>query len=295
MNDRTLKHFLALADSLHFGRASEVCHISISALSRNIRQLEDELGVMLFNRDNRSVALTAAGQKFLKYARDASSQWDLICNELSDGSTQLNGKISVYCSVTASYSILFELLNTFRPDHPGVEIKLHTGDPEHAIARVVAGNDEISIAAHPGTLPRGVIFNPIATTPLVFITARKQATSDINIGLPKTATDWAGTPMILSETGIARSRTDAWFRELGINPLRYAEVEGYEAIVSMVGLGLGVGVVPKIVLDFSPLANRIRILDVKPPLEVFNIGLFALRKNLKNPLINAFWSMAKVS
>ncbi len=139
MNTRTLKHFLALADSLHFGRASDACHISISALSRNIRQLEDELGVILFNRDNRTVALTVEGQKFQQYAKDATTQWNLICNELADNSDQLHGKVSMYCSVTASYSILFDLLNRFRHAYPGIEIKLHTGDPEHAIARIIAG------------------------------------------------------------------------------------------------------------------------------------------------------------
>jgi LysR family positive regulator for ilvC len=76
-----------------------------------------------------------------------------------------------------------------------------------------------------------------------------------------------------------------------INPRTYAQVEGYEAIVSMVSLGLGVGVVPKIVLDNSPLAERIQILNVQPALEPFNIGLFTLKRNLKNPLVKAFWEL----
>ena len=121
MNTRALKHFLALADSLHFGRASDACNISISALSRNIRQLEDELGVQLFNRDNRSVILTSEGQTFQRYAKEATAQWDLVCNELADNaSDQLRGKVSMYCSVTASYSILFDLLNRFRQDYPRI-------------------------------------------------------------------------------------------------------------------------------------------------------------------------------
>ena len=62
MNFKILKQFLALAETLHFGRASDECYVSISALSRNIRHLEDELGVALFNRDNRTVVLTQEGQ-----------------------------------------------------------------------------------------------------------------------------------------------------------------------------------------------------------------------------------------
>ncbi|ANG63427.1 transcriptional regulator IlvY [Marinobacterium aestuarii] len=291
MDIRTLKHFLALADSLHFGRASAACHISLSALSRNIRQLEDELGVMLFRRDNRSVSLTDEGQTFQQYAREAISQWNLIRNALAGGADQLHGEISLYCSVTAVYSILFDLLNRFRHDFPDIELKLHTGDPEHAIARVVAGEEDISIAAQPRSLPRGVVCKPITVSPLRFIAPLKQSDPDVPLTPPASAAHWAQVPMILSEGGIARKRIDAWFHKMDVNPRIYAQVAGNEAIVSMVSLGLGIGVVPEIVLKNSPMADRIRILDVQPELEPYDIGLFALKKNLNNPLVNAFWSL----
>ena len=75
MDQRTLRQFITLAETLHFGRASELSHVSPSALSRNIQQLEVEVGVTLFDRDNRSVALTRQGGTFLDYARDALAQW----------------------------------------------------------------------------------------------------------------------------------------------------------------------------------------------------------------------------
>lgn len=291
MNIRSLKHFLALADDLHFGRASNACNISISALSRNIRQLEDDLGVLLFNRDNRTVVLTSEGQKFQQYAREAIAEWNLIRNDLVSNDDELHGQVSMYCSVTASYSILFDLLNRFRQTNPGIEIKLHTGDPEHAVARVIAGEDDISIAAHPQTLPRGVAFKPIVVSPLLFIAPTKQSDPNVPLTTPTSPEQWATVPMILSEGGIARNRIDSWFRKMDVNPRIYAQVAGNEAIVSMVSLGLGIGVVPKIVLDNSPLVDRIKILDVKPELEPYDVGLFTLKKSLKNPLVSAFWSL----
>lgn len=308
MDTRTLTQFLALADHLHFGRASSACHISLSALSRNIRQLEDELGVSLFRRDNRTVVLTLEGQRFQQYAREATKQWNLIRNELAGGADVLSGEVSLYCSVTATSSILFDLLNRFRRDYPGIEIKLHTGDPEHALARVIAGEEDITIAAHPNTLPRGLEFKPITVSPLLFIAplegdpltsmqpladSKTAAEPDLPMTAPTTPQQWAQVPMILSEGGIARNRIDAWFRKMDVSPRIYAQVTGYEAIVSMVSLGLGVGVVPKIVLENSPMADRIQILDVQPSLEPFDIGLFALKKNLKNPLVQAFWGLVE--
>tara|TARA_R110000796_G_scaffold67308_1_gene154313 strand:+ start:3167 stop:4057 length:891 start_codon:yes stop_codon:yes gene_type:complete len=291
MNIKTLKQFLALAETLHFGRASDECHISISALSRNIRQLEDELGVSLFSRDNRTVVLTREGQKFLKYARETSNQWNLIRHELTDNSDQLSGEISLYGSVTASYSFLYELLRRFRNAYPAIEIKLRTGDPEHAIAHVLGGKEDISIAARPASLPRGLAFQPIAISPLLFIAPLEQQVPNVPTSTPATPQEWATIPVILSESGVSRTRVDEWFRLQDITPRIYAQVTGNEAIVSMVSLGFGIGVVPKIVLDNSPLRDRIRVLEVTPELEPYDIGLFVLKKNLKNPLVEAFWSL----
>jgi len=294
MNPRAIKHFLALTEHLHFGRASDACHISISALSRNIRQLEEELDTVLFNRDNRTVALTQQGQQFLHYALEATAQWASIQNELKDNSGPLHGEIRMYCSVTAAYSILFDLLNKFRQNQPGIEIKLHTGDPEHAIARVMAGEEDITIAPHPNTLPRSVEFKHITYSPLVFIAPKDVSnlkTNDLTSLPPRSPKQWGAAPMILSEGGVARNRIDAWFKERQITPRIYAQVAGNEAIVSMVSLGLGIGIVPQLVIDHSPMADRIQILKVKPQLEPYNIGLITLKKHLKNPMVKAFWEL----
>ncbi|MBY4675622.1 HTH-type transcriptional activator IlvY [Marinobacterium arenosum] len=290
MDIRTLKQFLTLADTLHFGRASELSHVSSSALSRSIKQLEETLGVALFERDNRTVTLTREGEKFQAYARDAVDGWEAIRNELMAGTGELHGEISMYCSVTASYSFLYEMLSQFRSLYPRIEIKLHTGDPEHAIARIQAGQEDISIAARPEQLAADIAFKPIAESPLLFIAPLAEPTLDALLSGPLTAEYWARIPMILSESGVSRQRLDRWFRSQGIKPTIYAQVAGNEAIVSMVSLGFGVGVVPKIVLDNSPLAERVRVLDVQPQLEPYQVGLFALEKKLKSPLISAFWS-----
>jgi LysR family positive regulator for ilvC len=295
MDLRLLNQFVNLAKTLHFGRASETCHVSPSALSRSIRQLEQEAGARLFDRDNRTVRLTRAGELFLVYARDSLAQWDVIHNTLMEESGELRGEVSLYCSVTASYSFLFEILSVFRCDHPRIEIKLHTGDPEHAIARVLSGTEDVAIGAKPPALPGGLTFKSITFSPLVFIAARNSDEyQQLSAAVPEAAR-WGATPMILSESGLSRSRADEWFKNLGIQASIYAQVAGNEAIVSMVSLGFGVGVVPRIVLENSPLADTITILDVSPALEPYEVGLFTLDKKLKNPLINALWSQSSGS
>lgn len=290
MDTKPLRLFLTLADTLHFGRASAMCHVSPSTLSRTVQQLETELGAPLFYRDNRSVTLTSEGQRFQEYARDTLMRWDSLRHALQEDRRVLQGELSLYCSVTASYSFLYDILSSFRHQHPHIELKLHTGDPAQAVHRVQQGEEDIAIGARPDHLPASIAFRPIARSPLLFIAPASQPQLAERLGGMATKDEWEDIPMILSEEGLARERTDRWFRQLGVKPHIYAQVSGNEAIVSMVSLGFGVGVVPKIVLDNSPLAARIRPLDVQPALAPYEVGLFTQERRLEEPLINAFWS-----
>ena len=287
MDNRSLKQFINLADSLHFGRASEASNVSPSTLSRSITRIEEEVGVTLFERNNRSVSITHAGRLFLGYARDALGEWDTIRNTLLKEAAALRGEVSMYCSVTASYGFLFDILARFRQDYPNVEIKLHTGDPEDAINRVLSGSEDIAIGARPERMPVGLAFRLIAVSPLVFISANHQ-------GRKTPPGDWLSSPMILPERGLARRRVDDWFRSQGLQASIYAQVAGNEAIVSMVSLGFGVGVVPQIVLDNSPLKQTVRVIEAKPELTAYEVGLFAQKKKLGNPLIEAFWNQQDI-
>ena len=287
MDSHSLRLFLALADNLHFGRTSREQHVSPSALSRSIQRLEEGLGVRLLERNNRSVSLTHSGRLFLDYARDALGDWDAVRNRLMKQSGELHGEVSLYCSVTASYSFLFDILAKVRRKHPRIEIKLHTGDPDDAIGRVLAGTEDIAIAARPSNLHAGLAFRKIAVSPLVFIVSREH---DQGLDSPRKPEDWSRLPMILSERGLARSRVDRLFRKIGVQPNIYAQVAGNEAIVSMVSLGFGVGVVPQIVLDNSPLSEKVCTMNIEPALAPYEVGLVTLEKRLASPLINAFWS-----
>ncbi|MCY1224538.1 HTH-type transcriptional regulator HdfR [compost metagenome] len=290
MDSHSLKLFLSLADNLHFGKTSREQHVSPSALSRSIKQLEDELGAPLFVRDSRSVQLTREGKQFREYASEVLSGWHAIRQRLMQEQMDLHGELSLYCSVTASYSFLYDILSSFRLDYPRIEMKLHTGDPAKAVERVQQGLEDLAIGARPDNLPAGVEFQSITRSELRFIGPHLPQLLTEEQRRQPTAQSWKDVPMILSEEGLARTRTDRWLKSHGIKPRIYAQVSGNEAIVSMVSLGFGIGVVPQIVLDNSPLTARIRIYDIQPPLAAYDIGLFALEKRLKDPLIAAFWN-----
>lgn len=293
MDTRELELFVVLAETLHFGQTGERMHLSPSAISRTIKRMEEEVGQRLLERDKRSVQLTAAGSSLLLYARQQLAQWRGFVDSLRPDYQMLHGEISLYCSVTAAYSLLARLLSDFRSRYPAIELKLHTGDQADAIDRALSGEDDLAIAALPEKISKKLQVQTLAQSPLVFIAPAFNCVvrEQIEVEVPS----WEQIPLIISERGLARSRVDVWYRNQNLKPNIYAQVSGHEAIVSMVGLGLGVGVVPELVLANSPQRDNIAIIDVRPTLTPFLVGLCATAQRLENPLVKAFWDTARTS
>lgn len=296
MDITTLKVFLCLADNLHFARTGEVMHMSPSAVSRTIKRLEQELGETLFERDNRSVRLTEAGRLFVNYADKAIADWQAINQQFSSGSTKVAGELSVYCSVTAVYGVLANIFETLRDRYPAIEIKLHTGDQAQALERVLSSKEDIAIAARPEKLSSRLNFQTLLYSPLVFICPAIQCGINSQVKSYENNLEpllWDELPFIVSEYGEAKFRLEEWFEQQHISPKVYAQVSGNEAIVSMVALGLGLALVPELVLSNSPMKDKVRVLNVQPPLNPFAVGICCLSKRFSTPLIQAFWECAE--
>ncbi len=294
MDARTAEVFLTLADSLHFGRAAARCNLSTSAVSRVIQRLESDVGQTLFTRDNRSVQLTPAGREVLAYAQRDSAAWHRLRRALTTDGDRLHGEIRLYASVTASYSVLADILPPLRRAHPGIELKLHTGDQADGVERVRAGVDDCAVVAEPDRLPAGLVFAPLHTSPLRLYAPRSGPVAEtVQAALDAgDAPDWSQLPLVLAEHGLARDRLLRRFRELGQSPQVYAQVAGHEAVVSVVSLGFGVAAVPELVIEHSPVAGRIQALPWMGDLAPFSIGLCAQARRLEDPLLAALWQQA---
>ncbi|WP_108648961.1 HTH-type transcriptional activator IlvY [Dongshaea marina] len=289
MNLKLLHQFIHLCDSRHFGKTARAMHISPSALSRSIARLEESLGHPLFVRDNRQVTLTLAGKQLLPVAQSMLEQWQQLRGELAAHSQQLSGELRFYCSVTASHSYLPPLLGEFRLNCPGVSIKLMTGDPALAIRQVIEDRCDMAITARPRQLPDKLAFNKIGDIPLMML-APLQPAGWAEL-LQQQPTPWDHLPMILPESGAAREHIDEWLSRQEVEPRIYAEVAGHEAIISMVALGTGVGIAPEVVLNASPVRDRVVRLDAGF-IEPFELGICCLKSRLNEPLIQAMWQLA---
>ncbi len=289
MNIRDLELFRHLAASLHFGRTSLECNITPSALTRTIQRLESEVGESLFSRNNRSVILTPAGLAFRDYCEETLGRWTDFRNTLRSDA-MLRGELSLYCSVTAILSILPQIFGRFRKAHPQVMIRVQTGDAARALQKLQTREADIAIAALPDHQPEGLDFIELVQTPLLFILPKFYPEI---IATREGGIDWENTPVILPSEGLSRTRVEKWFAGKGISPYIYSQVAGNEAIIAMVAMGCGIGIVPRLVLDKSSLKDEVEILDISPQLKPFAVGACTSSKNRRNPIVQSFWRIVE--
>lgn len=279
LNDhRELRLFVHLAQTLNFGRTSLDCHVSPATLTRTVQRLEAELGHRLFDRGPRGVSLTAEGHRFRAYAMETLELWRTYREEHPDPA-ELTGRLAVFATVTACQALLPDLLAPFRASYPQVRLDLRTGDAAAALARLDEGEVDAAVAGIPARLPGPLVSRTVAVTELVFVAARDRADAGL------------GGPFVLPHRGLVREAADRWFRGRGVTPDVVAEPDGHEGLLTLVALGCGTGVVPRLVLENSAVRDRLTVLPATPPPEPFPIGLCVRRADLRRPLVSALWSL----
>jgi LysR family positive regulator for ilvC len=194
----------------------------------------------------------------------------------------------VFASVTACQTFLPALLARFREAYPGVQLKLETGYAVDALERLESGAVDVTVAALPARVPRHLVSRVITVTPLVFVAPT--APCDVSRRVDKRTIDWAEVPLILPAQGLAREAVDRWFRARKVKPQVYSETMGNEALLALVSTGCGVGVVPKLVMDRSPLVADVRKLEVEPRVGEFRVGVCTEQRALSNSVVSAFWN-----
>jgi LysR family positive regulator for ilvC len=280
MDIRSLELFQHLAGSLHFAKTADALFVSPSTLSRAIQRLEHECGTSLFVRDNRKVKITAAGLKLLGFSQEVLADWKKLKTDLSDEHQLLQGELSLFCSVTASHSHLPKLLDNFRHKYPQVEIKLVTGDPALSVSKVMQQEVDAAIAIHTPDFPVELEFKSLGEVPLLLIAPKDAQLTQLS------QVDWRNHSVILPDSGPSKRIVHHWFAEQGIRPRVYATVGGNEAIVSMVALGCGLGIVPQVVLDNSVVSQKVSRIPLAD-IEAFKLGLCCLKKRKDEPAIQA--------
>jgi LysR family transcriptional regulator, hydrogen peroxide-inducible genes activator len=124
LNLQELKYFVAVADHRHFGRAAEACNVSQPTLSSQLRKLEDHLGVVLFERTNKRVALTPMGKRLLIHAREALRETELLESTAKAAGDPLAGPLKLGIIPTVAPYLMPLILGPLRESCPGMAMEL---------------------------------------------------------------------------------------------------------------------------------------------------------------------------
>lgn len=209
MELRVLNYFLMAAREENITRAAEMLHITQPTLSRQIAQLEDELGVKLFERGNHNIVLTDDGM-LLK--RRAQEFMDLAEKTLRDFSRdhELSGVVSVGSGELKSMQFLSEAIASFRTKYPRVTFEIYSGDSDHIKERMDRGLLDIGLLLEPVDIGKYDFVHTGVTEEWNALVSGNSPLAEKDVLAPQ---DLSGVPLILARRELAKSHVYKWLGE----------------------------------------------------------------------------------
>jgi DNA-binding transcriptional LysR family regulator len=242
MELRHLRYFLAVAEELHFGRAASRVHIAQPPLSQQIRKLEQELGVDLFSRTKRRVALTPAGQAFLEEARLVLAQAERAVRTARRAGRGEIGQLAIGFVPSADLDVLPRVLRAWRARYPHVEIELHSLLPAAQVEALRDGRIHVGFVRVPVD-DGGLVVESIQREPLLAVLPRGHRLARAQ---RVRLADLAPDTMILFPRRDSPGYYDVFIsacRRAGFTP-RVMHPGSMQANLALVSAGLGVTLMP---------------------------------------------------
>lgn len=293
MEIRQLKAFVAIAEAKTFTAGAKRVNVTQAAISMQIRQLEDEVGLQLFTRTPRRVILTEAGEYLLQRARRILREHDAALAEIAEVAGAEHGRLRIG-SASAEFAtvqlpgILRELKNKF----PNAELSVSVGTSHTLVEKIAHGDMDIAFVSLP-------VENTSVTTELLF------SDQIVAIGAPDhplarkksiDAATLAAEKLILGERGgNARRRVDDFFHAAGVKPNVVMELSRQEAINQMVEAGMGVGIAGAKAIADEIAAGRVISWKIDNAEINWDLGLARLRGGYFSPIAKEFVDLCTAS
>jgi LysR family transcriptional activator of glutamate synthase operon len=258
MELRQLSYFEAVARCGGFTRAAAQLHVAQSAVSAQIRALESELGVALFTRTTRRVALTAAGSQFLERARRALAELDTARGELAETSEVLRGRVTIGATSVLGPFDLPAALATFHARYPGVSLSLRSGLIAGLVAELDTGEVDLVLGPVHDDLPARFATRHLATESVVL--ARPPGTRPV--GALQDVRDEAFV-CLGADSGL-RAILEAAASAAGFTPRVQFETSSPAGIRELVSAGLGVALIARSAAERDGPPIQISRLDPSP-------------------------------
>jgi len=245
MNKMQLRCFLTAAETLHFGRAAQRLEILPASFGRQVKQLEDHLGVALFRRTTRDVTLTEAGEAAVEDARDLLAQIDAFEAKVRAVRMAKSHVLRVGAIDSAAAGLLPQILPLMRASHPDLEIQIVEQKTIHLLPKLLSGSLDIAFCRPPDVRDPRLVFRTLFhESAVVALPADHRLASRDRIDIA----DLADEPLIVPDR---RSRphshdlTIILFLRAGLTARISQIAEEKQTIVNLVSSGTGLAIVPR--------------------------------------------------
>lgn len=267
-----------------FSRAAEALFLTQPAVSDQVRKLEEEYDVLLFNRNKKQVTLTHAGQQLLEVTRRMFDVEQQALDLLSESRALRAGKLRI---VADAAHHLLHILAAFRRAYPTVQVSIDSGNTETVITSLHAYEADIGVL---GEIPQVGDFDVLKlnSTPIVAFASRDYP---LAAGESVTFAELANHPLVMRERGSkTRQKLEAMAEQCGVTLTPLIEAEGREAVREIVAAGGGIGFVS--LAEFGQ-DNRLVPIRIDAPEMLMDEALICLRERSNGKLVHAFYEIAR--
>lgn len=281
MELRHLIYFKTVAELLHFSKAAEQLHISQPPLTRQIKELENELGAVLFHRNNKRVALTDAGHFFLRECESLIQQLERSKQVVRQIHESVSGEFQIGYISSTPLASLAKILRQLNHQYPLLKTRLY----ELSTAKQVK-------ALEAGKLDIGILRAPVTSTQLEITSLRQDPFALVcrtGNSYSLDATDLAGTPFISYNSGYApyyQQQFMACCHRIGFTPQVMHECNNMHSILSLVESGLGVALVPASIKHQYPYLNLTFTALIDIP--IYTEIVMAHHRHTEHPALGSF-------
>ena len=291
MELRHLRYFVAVAEEENVSRAALKLHVSQPGISRQVRDLEDEIGFPLFERSAKSVRLTAAGKIFLIEARSVL-QHAVDAVEKARAGIATPAEINVGYAPSGTVEILPRALRAFLGEFPGVRVNLQDLSVEEMLPQLLQKQLDLALTVPPRKLPRELDMIELERYEICVAVSPKH---------PLAKSKFVRLAEMALEPVVVYNRKDYpdyhkhlenLFSTVGVKPRIGSEHDGVTSLIAAVEAGRGFALVPSCVSGMA--GPRIKLLPVRPALPPTSI-VALWRKEAKTELVTAFVAAAQVN
>jgi DNA-binding transcriptional LysR family regulator len=276
MELRHLRYFVAVAEESHFGRAARKLFISQPPLSRQIRDLEEELGLELLERSRHQVRLTDAGREFLDGARQTLAQAERAVGRAKQAALGRTGFLSIGYIPTGDLGVIPKVLRPFRKQHPHVQLELRSLPITPQVDELRRERIHVGFLRVPVHAPDLKIERIYTESLILAIQEKHPLARQRELRLSSLSSE----PFLMFPRRLAPNYHDeliGFFRSAGFSPTIEHEVESLQTQLALVSAGLGLALLPSSVREIrrSGVAYR----DLAEPVPSVEMAVAYLERN----------------